>query len=155
METEHSRLVSKVGDLEAAHSQTSVELSEEKKKRLEETELLAKKLAEKSRFSEAQKQKALDAENEVLVIKRKNAATLRELTRELQTCQKRLDQQQSQQLSVTGASSSRYSSRASSDVSLNTMENNNGLNAPMSDQSNGFRSPTLSASVSSFRSMGA
>ena len=157
MEVEHSRLVGKVSDLETSCSQTSVELTEEKKKRMEETEMLAKKLAEKSRLAEAQRQKTLDAENEITVTKRKNAATLRELTRELQACKKKLDQQHQQppQFAV-GGSPSKYSSRASSDVSLNksedqehgnhlrpaTVNNNNG------DQSNGLRSPTFSAAVS-------
>ena len=33
----------------------------------------------------------IDAENEVLVLKRKHAASLRELTRELQSCKKQID----------------------------------------------------------------
>jgi hypothetical protein len=174
LEVEHSRLAGQVGELETGASQTSVELSEERKKRIVETELLAKKLAEKSRVAEVQRQKALDAENEVAVLKRKNAATLRELTRELQSCKKRMDQQQLQQqqrqnsggmlLSQECGSPGRYSSRASSNQSLNRSEdqssssqhqpavallmnsltviNNNG------DAFNGSRSPTLDFSVS-------
>ena len=157
MEVEHSRLVGKVSELETSLSQTTVELTEEKKKRQEETELLAKKLAEKSRMAETQRQKTLDAENEVLVVKRKNAASLRELTRELQTCQKRLDQHNQLSVSAVAAASaaggatspSRYSSRASSDVSLNKSGDDvsNTLVVKLSDHANGLRSPTLSASV--------
>jgi hypothetical protein len=39
---------------------------------------------------EISNQKMIDAENEVLVLKRKHAASLRELTRELQTCKKQV-----------------------------------------------------------------
>ena len=42
-----------------------MELSEERKRREEETALLARKLAEKTRAADAAKQKAIDAENEV------------------------------------------------------------------------------------------
>jgi phage tail tape-measure protein len=46
-----------------------------------------------NRFSqvEVSNQKMIDAENEVLVLKRKHAASLRELTRELQSCKKQID----------------------------------------------------------------
>lgn len=49
LEAEHSKLVSRVGELETNGSQTRIELEEERKKRREETELLVKKLAEKSK----------------------------------------------------------------------------------------------------------
>ena len=39
---------------------------------------------------EISNQKMIDAENEVLVLKRKHASSLRELTRELQTCKKQV-----------------------------------------------------------------
>ena len=118
LEAEHARLASTTGDLEASLSQTSAELSEEKKRRKNETEILAKKLAEKSKQVEALSTQTLDAENEVQVLKRKNAASLRELTRELQTCQKRLQE-------VTGPSNQdalSRSSRTSSNTSINRSE---------------------------------
>lgn len=49
LEAEHSKLVARIGELETDCSQTKVELEEERKKRKEETELLVKKLAEKSK----------------------------------------------------------------------------------------------------------
>ena len=54
-----------VGDLESGKSQISVELSEERKRREEETMLLARKLAEKTHVADKARQKAIDAENEV------------------------------------------------------------------------------------------
>ena len=49
LEAEHSKLVARVGELETNCSQTRIELEEERKKRKEETDLLVKKLAEKSK----------------------------------------------------------------------------------------------------------
>lgn len=51
--------------MESGASQISVELSEERKRREEETALLARKLAEKTRVADLARQKAVDAENEV------------------------------------------------------------------------------------------
>ena len=51
--------------MESGKSQISVELSEERKRREEETMLLARKLAEKTHVADKARQKAIDAENEV------------------------------------------------------------------------------------------
>ena len=105
-----------------------MELEEERKRRRSETELLARKLAEKSSQVEALTQQTLDAENEVKVLKRKNAASLKELTRELQSCKRSLDERQQQQqstpasVSVSAVSPISRSSRASSNTSLNRLE---------------------------------
>ena len=74
-------------------------------------------------------QQTLDAENEVNVLKRKNAASLRELTRELQSTKRQLDDliqstsmgSQVQSVSPSGGHMSR-SSRTSSNLSLNRMD---------------------------------
>ena len=52
------------------------------------------KLAEKSKQVEHLSQQTLDAENEVQVLKRKHASSLRELTRELQTAMSASNKQQ-------------------------------------------------------------
>ena len=49
LESEHGRLAAAVAELEAHGGQTGVELEEERKRRKAETEMLAKKLAEKSK----------------------------------------------------------------------------------------------------------
>lgn len=61
------RLVNRVSELETNSSQLKVELDEECKRRKSETEMLAKKLAEKVKQVEVMNQKTLDAENEVQV----------------------------------------------------------------------------------------
>ena len=61
-------VVFQVGDLESGKSQISVELSEERKRREEETHLLAQKVAEKTHVADMARQKAIDAENEVRCI---------------------------------------------------------------------------------------
>ncbi len=86
LEAEHARLAARATELEARCSESGVELEEERKRRKAETELLARKLAEKSSQADGLAQRTTDAENEVKVLKRKNAAGLRELTRELQQC---------------------------------------------------------------------
>ena len=88
LDTEHSRLAGLKAELEANLTQTRLDLEAEVKRRTEETEMLAKKLAEKVRLAENLSQRTTDAENEVTVLKRKNAASLRELTKELQALRK-------------------------------------------------------------------
>ena len=66
------------------------------------------------------RQNVSDANNEVSVLKRKNASSLRELTKELKECQRKLES--SHHLRV--ASPLSVSSRASSNSSLNKLANN-------------------------------
>ena len=96
MESEHTRLSNHVAELETSNGQLKIELDSECKNRKSETETLAKKLADSLKQLETAKQKVLDAENEVSVLKRKNQASLRELTRELKECQRRLEHSQTQ-----------------------------------------------------------
>ena len=108
LEAEHARLSARVSELEAENAQLKIELESEARNRKAETEALAKKLAENVKNLEAAKLKALDATNEVSVLKRKNAASLRELTKELKDCQRKLESQQ--RLSPVLSHSSRASS---------------------------------------------
>ena len=96
LESEHTRLSNQVAELETSNGQLKIELDSESKNRKSETETLAKKLADSLKQLETAKQKVLDADNEVSVLKRKNQASLRELTRELKECQRRLEQSQTQ-----------------------------------------------------------
>ena len=97
--------------------------------------MLAKKLADTTKQLESAKQKAIDANNDVSVLKRKNQASLRELTRELKECQRKWDNHQSN-LRLSPVLS--HSSRASSSSSLNRLAQNGAENG---DQST---SPTVS-----------
>ena len=96
LESEHTRLSNQVAELETSNGQLRIELDSECKNRKSETETLAKKLADSLKQLETAKQKVLDADNEVSVLKRKNQASLRELTRELKECQRRLEHSQTQ-----------------------------------------------------------
>eukprot|EP00095_Tigriopus_kingsejongensis_P008244 maker-scaffold230_size244653-snap-gene-0.15 protein:Tk08244 transcript:maker-scaffold230_size244653-snap-gene-0.15-mRNA-1 annotation:"hypothetical protein L798_00576" len=132
LEAEHSRLVAKISDLETLSSQLTVEVSEERKNRKHETGMLVKKLAERSKQVETLNQETLDAKNEVVVLKRKNAASLRELTKELQISQRQLESLQG--ASPNGTHShheveSSTSSRASSSTSLNNQDQHLSPNA--------------------------
>jgi len=134
LESEHTRLTNKVSELEAVNSQLKIELESETKNRKSETEVLAKKLADTVKQLESAKQKAIDAINEVSVLKRKNQSSLRELTRELKDCQRKLDNHQSS-LRLSPVLS--HSSRASSNSSLNRL-------APNGDSHDQSTSPTVS-----------
>ena len=106
--------------------------------RKSETEVLAKKLADTVKQLELAKQKVIDADNEVSVLKRKNQASIRELTKELKEYQRKLDlQSSSARLSPV---LSQASSRASSNSSLNRLAPNG------DDQSTA--SPTVSYNLS-------
>ena len=96
LESEHTRLSNQVAELETSNGQLKIELDSECKNRKSETETLAQKLADSLKQLETAKQKVLDADNEVSVLKRKNQASLRELTRELKECQRRLEHSQTQ-----------------------------------------------------------
>ena len=119
LEGEHSRLTGKVSELEAVNGQLKIELESESKNRKVETETLAKKLADAMKNVEISRQTVSDANNEVSVLKRKNAASLRELTKELKECQRKLES--SHHLRVASPLSA--SSRASSNSSLHKLAN--------------------------------
>ena len=91
LEDEHSRIVSNQIETETKLNEVLVQLDIETKKRKEETELLARKLAEKVKSLETANQRVIDANNEVEVIRRQNQARVRELTKELNTTKKRLE----------------------------------------------------------------
>merc|ERR1712029_275148 len=70
LEDEHSRIVSNQIETETKLNEVLVQLDIETKKRKEETELLARKLAEKVKSLETANQRVIDANNEVEVIRR-------------------------------------------------------------------------------------
>merc|ERR1719481_311570 len=82
---EHNQLVAALARAEAKLQEVTRALEEEASTRREETELLARKLAEKTRASEADRQQVIDVSAEMEVVKRQNVARIRELTKELAT----------------------------------------------------------------------
>jgi len=136
LESEHSRLAAAKGDAESELSQASVNLVEERRKRQDETEALARKLAERSTAADALARRVTDAENEVQVLKRKHAAGLRELKRELQATRKALDEKSGHGGHVSAPVASppaSRSSRTSSNTSLNRLEPMTGQELPASN----------------------
>jgi len=91
LEEKHSKIVTSYQETENRLSEVVRQLDIERAKRKEETELLAKKLAEKVKALETASQSVVDANNEVDVVRRQNQARVRELSKELSSVKKRLE----------------------------------------------------------------
>lgn len=88
----------------------------EQKRRLEECEILAKHVAEQTQLVQNLTQKLEDSQGENAVLKRKQQRNMKEITRELQQCRKKLE---AFQLS-SPSNSMNVASRTGSNTSLNT-----------------------------------
>ncbi|KOX72738.1 hypothetical protein WN51_00678 [Melipona quadrifasciata] len=99
----------------------------ERKARIEECEALAKHLAEQTQVAQNLAQELEDSQGENAVLRRKQQLSMKEMTRELQQCRKKLEAFETSvpynSLSVT--------SRTESNISLNTVA----LNGALSDNS--------------------
>ena len=91
LEEEHARMTRDLAAAETSLAETQQRLQTETQKRREETELLARKLAEKVKSLETANQKVIDANNEVEVVRRQNQGRVRELTKELAAVKRRLE----------------------------------------------------------------
>ncbi|KAG8033913.1 hypothetical protein G9C98_008394, partial [Cotesia typhae] len=80
-----------VKELKARIKEITEELRDEKKKRADECELLARHLAEQTKMAENLKQLLEDSKGENLVLKRKHQMTIKELTREVGQLKKKLE----------------------------------------------------------------
>ena len=78
-------------EAESELADTHVKLDTEVAKRKDETQLLARKLAEKVKALETATMKVIDANNDVEVVRRQNQARVRELSKELNSLKKRLE----------------------------------------------------------------
>ncbi|XP_051174057.1 coiled-coil domain-containing protein 186 isoform X2 [Leptopilina boulardi] len=121
----HERIVELVNKVKLLEES----LAAEQKKRLEDCEILAKHVAEQTQFSQIISQKLEDSEGENTVLKRKHQLSLKEMTRELQHCRKRLEMFET----ASPGSSLDPTSRTGSSTSLNTGET---INGALSDNSN-------------------
>ena len=115
LESEHQRLVVDLTTAETRLAVVITDLEEEKVKRKEETELLARKLAEKVKALETASQRVIDANNEVDVLRRKNQGRVRELSKELAGLKRKLEEREGRGDSPGQLS---LSSRCSSSSSL-------------------------------------
>lgn len=89
LEAERLTREAATGEIKARLDAVLDELRTEKGLRAKETGVLAKKLAEKTKEAAVLSQQAIDSENEVQVLRRKHASSIRELRRELQHVSKR------------------------------------------------------------------
>ncbi|XP_063221299.1 coiled-coil domain-containing protein 186 [Bacillus rossius redtenbacheri] len=103
-------------EMRARMETLAAQLDQERAQRREETQLLARHVAEKTQRADALARQLEDQQGENAVLRRKQAAALKELGRELQQCRKRLEQ------SEAAGSLLGEGSRASSCSSLNAAD---------------------------------
>ncbi|PSN40131.1 hypothetical protein C0J52_23823 [Blattella germanica] len=118
LECEQGPLQRQISELESVVAALTTQLEEEKTQRRQETELLARHLAERTQRADTLLLQLEDSRGENQVLRRKQASALKELTRELQHCRKRLELYESS----SGSNSLGQGSRASSCNSLNTID---------------------------------
>ncbi|CAL7937946.1 unnamed protein product [Xylocopa violacea] len=116
-----SELIKKVKTLEES-------LAQERKSRTEECEILAKHLAEQTQLAQNLAQQLEDSQGENAVLKRKQQISMKEMTRELQQCRKKLEMFEA----ASPYNSLGVTSRTGSNISLNTGD---ALNGALSDNS--------------------
>jgi len=130
LEEEHARLSSALARSESQLGDVTAQLEMETSKRREETEMLARKLAEKTRSCDSHSQSSVDSKAELEVVKRKNQQRLRELTKELSSTKKKLDQLEREQSSSAVNPGLSPGSRCSSSSSLNKQLTEQELSPP-------------------------
>uniref|UniRef100_A0A131YYZ6 Signal transducer n=1 Tax=Rhipicephalus appendiculatus TaxID=34631 RepID=A0A131YYZ6_RHIAP len=124
LEEQNSKLTQEIAQLKKQNRDLASSLEAEQKQRQQETQLLARKLAEKTKTIEKLTTQVQDAENEQRVMKRRHISSIKELSRELQLTKKRLEQQQDAQGSPRQGSAPEplgLGSRTSSTASLETL----------------------------------
>lgn len=120
IEIEHNSCKRQISHLTSTNTNLEEELKREKSQRQEENQLLARHLAEQSQRADSLAQSLADQQGENQLLKKKNLVSLKELTKELQVCRKRLEQYENS----AGSISLGQGSRTSSNTSLNTVEIN-------------------------------
>ncbi|XP_077501431.1 coiled-coil domain-containing protein 186-like isoform X2 [Amblyomma americanum] len=124
LEEQNSKLMQEVAQLKKQNQELASSVESEQKQRQQETQLLARKLAEKTKTIEKLTMQVEDAENEQRVMKRRHISSIKELSRELQLTKKRLELQQDSQGSprqVGAPEPLGLGSRTSSTASLETL----------------------------------
>jgi len=90
-ESDHSEIVSDLREAQLKLAHVQRELDDVSLKRKMDTELLARKLAEKTKALEVANQEVIDSQNEIDVIKRQNLVRLKELSKELSSTKRQLE----------------------------------------------------------------
>ncbi|XP_015602940.1 coiled-coil domain-containing protein 186 isoform X2 [Cephus cinctus] len=130
LESEQGPLREHIEELSTKVKKLEESLAQERSKRIEECELLAKHVAEQTQLARNLTQKLEDSQGENAVLRRKQQISLKEMTRELQHCRKRLEAFET----ASPSSSLDPASRTGSSTSLNIGDT---LNGALSDNSIG------------------
>ena len=128
LEEEHGPLHERIKNLTGKVKVLEENLAREQKTRREECEILARHLAEQTQAAQNLAQKLEDSQGENAVLKRKQQLSMKEMTRELQQCRKKLDVYETS----SPYNSLGVGSRTGSNISLNTGDT---LNGALSDNS--------------------
>lgn len=91
LEEEHGKIVTNLARAESKLTVVVGQLEEETSKKRKETEMLARKLAERVRSVEVDNQQVIDTYNDLEVVKRQNLVRVKELTKELNLTKRKLD----------------------------------------------------------------
>ncbi|XP_018402469.1 PREDICTED: coiled-coil domain-containing protein 186 isoform X2 [Cyphomyrmex costatus] len=91
LESEQGPLRERINELTSRVKTLEEDLIQERKKRREECEILAKHVAEQTKLAQNFAQKLEDSQGENTLLKRKHQTSIKELTRELQQCHKKLE----------------------------------------------------------------
>ena len=91
LEEEHGKIVTNLARAESKLTVVVGQLEEETSKKRKETEMLARKLAERVRSVEVDNQQVIDTYNDLEVVERQNLVRVKELTKELNLTKRKLD----------------------------------------------------------------
>ncbi|XP_066582391.1 coiled-coil domain-containing protein 186-like isoform X2 [Prorops nasuta] len=123
LESDQGPLRTKIHEMSVKIKTLEENLIMEKKKRIEECETLSHKLSEQALLAQSLSEKLEDSQGENAVLRRKQQTSLKEMTRELQQCRRKLE------ILETASSSNALAnaSRVNSNSSLNTDTANGAL----------------------------
>lgn len=119
LESEHGPLHDRINELSNKIKVLEGDLMQERKKRKEECEILAKYVAEQTQRAQNFAQKLEDSQGENAVLKRKHQISIKEMTRELQQCRRKLEMFEA----TSPSNSLDITSRAGSNTSLTGLIN--------------------------------
>ncbi|XP_076631203.1 coiled-coil domain-containing protein 186 isoform X2 [Colletes latitarsis] len=131
LEEEHGPLHERISCLINKIKKLEESLAKEQKIRSEECEILAKHLAEQTQVAQKLAQKLEDSQGENAVLKRKQQISMKEMTRELQQCRKKLEAFETS----SPYNSLGVASRTGSRDTLNGALSDNSINGDQSVQS--------------------
>ncbi|XP_012223740.2 coiled-coil domain-containing protein 186 isoform X1 [Linepithema humile] len=122
LESQYGPLRECINELTSKVKSLEENLTQERKKRREECEILAKHVAEQTQLAQNLSQKLEDSQGENAVLKRKHQISIKEMTRELQQCRRKLEMYEA----ASPSNSLDITSRTGSNTSLNAGDTLNG-----------------------------